>query len=417
MRTSLAATLSPDTAKFQEKREAILSAAAQLFNPSGIKGVTLGEIAASVGLVTTSIAYCYRKKEDLATACLIRAINANQALAQEAAKQPSVRWRVSRYIELLALDRAAINSCNKSEPMLFNDIRALPQAQSVVVFEAYTQLFRQIRVLLQGPETASLSRQALNARTHLLLSWSHAFCTCLSRYELSTYSRVAQRFSDIVLKGLAAPLSTWPAHAAMANLKLSAPPLATYMAMDAFLRAATKLVNEQGYHGASVDKISACLRVTKGSFYHHNGNKLDLITACFERSFEVLRHALTAAEKASGPGWVRLCAVTAMLLPIQLSERGPLLRTTATSALPDQHQREQVGQTLGRLHERIASLLVDAMMDGSVRPQDMSLAALVMASSINAAAELRRWVPGINEHTVASLYGRPALLGLLCPKL
>lgn len=159
MRTSLAATLSPDTAKFQEKREAILSAAAKLFNQSGIKGVSLGEIAASVGLVTTSIAYYYRKKEDLATACLIRAINANQALAQEAAKQPSVRWRVSRYIELLALDRAAINSGNKSAPMLFHDIRALPQAQSVVVFEAYTQLFRQIRVLLQGPETASLSRK------------------------------------------------------------------------------------------------------------------------------------------------------------------------------------------------------------------------------------------------------------------
>jgi hypothetical protein len=36
----------------------------------------------------------------------------------------------------------------------------------------------------------------------------------------------------------------------------------------AYLRAATRLVNEYGYRGASVDRIAAELRLTKGSFYH-----------------------------------------------------------------------------------------------------------------------------------------------------
>jgi multidrug efflux pump subunit AcrB len=48
------ATLPPplQTARFQEKREALLDAAARHFNAQGVKGATLGEIAAQVGLVT-----------------------------------------------------------------------------------------------------------------------------------------------------------------------------------------------------------------------------------------------------------------------------------------------------------------------------------------------------------------------------
>ena len=62
------------------------------------------------------------------------------------------------------------------------------------------------------------------------------------------------------------------------------------------MRVATLLVNEQGYHGASIDKISAQLHVTKRSCCHHNDNKQDLIFTCFERTFAVLRRGLSLAE-------------------------------------------------------------------------------------------------------------------------
>jgi tetratricopeptide (TPR) repeat protein len=48
-----------------------------------------------------------------------------------------------------------------------------------------------------------------------------------------------------------------------------------------FLTAATRLINQRGYRGASVDKISQQLNVTKGSFYHHHETKEELIGACF----------------------------------------------------------------------------------------------------------------------------------------
>ncbi len=411
----VAAAVPPETLRYQEKRETILAAATKLFNEAGIKGVTLGEIAASVGLVTTSITYYYRRKEDLAKACFLRAIAARRALAERAGSEPSVQARVTRYLQLRAREQMSIDSGTQAAPMQFNDIRALPEAQSATVFAAYTEKFRRVRALLSGHETAGLNREALNARAHLLLSVANGMHVWLARYEIDQYPQVAQRLSDILLNGLSKDQRVWPDRAMLAGLGLAEPPAAVDSTADAFLRAATELVNAQGYRGASVDKISARLHVTKGSFYHHNDNKLDLITACFERSFGVLRHVLQAAEQAPGPGWQRCCAAMEMLLRFQLSERGPLLRITATSALPDQVQRTQVRQTLQRLAERIASLLVEGLMDGSVRAQDMALAALAIASAINAAAELSRWVPGVNSDSVSRLYGRPALLGLLCP--
>ncbi len=405
------------TARFQEKRDTILAAAAAMFNAQGIKGATLGDIATRVGLVTTSITYYYRRKEDLATACFLQAITAYQALAQQASTAPNVAARVQCYFSLHAAQLATMASGAQAPLILFNDIRALPEAQAATVYAAYTAMFRQVRALLVGPETATLPREAVNARAHLLLSVALAMRVWIARHEADEYPRVAQRVADLLLRGLAGSSMQWPANSALAWPTPVGPGgiAGNDDTADAFLRAATELVNEQGYRGASVNKISARLHVTKGSFYHHHETKFDLIAACFARSFAVLRQVLMAAEAAPGSGWQRSCAATALLVGFQLSARGPLLRSTATSALPDQAHREQVSRTQQGLAERMAVLLVDGLIDGSVRPQDMAAAARVLASVIDAAAELRRWVPGVSQDNAGWLYARPALLGLLCP--
>jgi len=155
--------------------------------------------------------------------------------------------------------------------------------------------------------------------------------------------------------------------------------------------------------------------VTKGSFYHHRDTKHDLITACFERTFSVVRQALRLAEAGTGSGSDRACAATRALVRFQLTAGGPLLRTSAISALPDQEHRDRIRQTMYRLTERMASLVVDGMMDRSIRPLDSSIAARAIFASINAAAELYRWVPGATMDSVADLYARSIFEGLLCP--
>ena len=45
----------------------------------------------------------------------------------------------------------------------------------------------------------------------------------------------------------------------------------------------------------------------------------------------------------------------------------------------------------------------------------LAIAAQLLTSAINAAAEVQRWVPGIHPGNATVLYTRPALQGLLCP--
>jgi len=403
----------PSTARYQEKRESVLNAAAVLFNQRGVKGATLSDIAGSVGLVTNSVTYYYRKKEDLATACFGRTIDAYNERAALAAREAGIEARVAAFYALLARLLADIELGSHVPIVTFNDIRALPSPHAEKVFTAYTDMFRHVRNLLKGPATAQLTRDDLNARGHIVLSVAHQLRQWIGRYEVEEYPRVAQRLADIVLHGLPAAGSQWQAAAdSERHWRLGDDNGGT---SEAFLRAATALVNEQGYRGASVDKISARINVTKGSFYHHNDNKHDLISECFDRTFAVVRRALSLAEDGPGSGWSRACAAARALVRYQLSAEGPLLRATAVSALPDEAQRDRVRRTQFRLTERMTSVVVDGMIDGSIRPLDPHIAAQVTIAAINAAAELQRWVASATVDNAADLFVRPALQGVLCP--
>ena len=400
----------PATLRFQEKREAILSAAALLFNEHGLKGATLADIAGSVGLVTNSVTYYYRKKEDLAKACLLRSIATFDAVAIAAiATGIDVPERVRAFFRGHAQLLADMDEGRHVPLIAFNDIRALPEPQLGELFAAYTAMFRRVRGLLNGAQTAHLGRDDLNARAHMVLSIANWMGPWIDRVEPAGYARIADRVSDIVVHGIAGAGSVWSPPDEDWHPTASADSTS-----EAFLRAATVLVNEQGYRGASVDRISARLNLTKGSFYHHHDNKLDLISACFERTFAVMRQALIRAETGPGSGWSRACAAACALVRYQLSADGPLLRATATSALPDTAQREHVQATLRRLTERMTGVLVDGMVDGSVRPLDPAIAAQTTVAAINAAAELHRWVPGVTPAVAADLYVRAVFEGVLC---
>jgi AcrR family transcriptional regulator len=407
----MSATLPAQTQRFQEKREAILSAAAELFNQHGVKGATLADIAASVGLVTNSVTYYYRKKEDLATACFLRAIEVFREIIEAASTEQGIEARISTFFRLHTELLADIDRGLHAPMMQFNDMRALPSPHFEIVSDAYNDMFRRLREMMRTPQTASLGKADLAARTYTVLSVAHWIRGWIDRYEPSEYPRIAEWVGDIVMHGSAGAGSVWTPSQAERDWRLTVNDDAT---SEAFLRAASFLVNEQGYRGASVDMISAKLNVTKGSFYHHNDNKEDLIADCFERTFAVIRRALSLAEGIEGRGWDRACAISRSLARFQLSPEGPLLRLGATSALSDPERRSAVRRTMSRLNERLAGVVVDGMMDGSIRPVHPVIAAQVATGLVNSAGSLNHWVPGASADNVAEVYVRPIFLGILC---
>lgn len=397
------------TRRFLEKREAILDAAARLFNRRGIRGTTLSDVAQSVGLVTNSVTYYFRKKDDLALACVLRSVDVFDELLSNAEKARTPELRIAAFVTGFFRLLADVETGARPQFINFSEVNTL-SATHADVATVYAQMFRRVRGLIGADSRLGLSRPERNARAHLLFSLTQWARVWITRYEVTGYARAAKQVSDIVLRGIGSATARWspPALPTLATSQT-----ADDISPDAFLRVATRLINEQGFRGASVERISAALKVTKGSFYHHNDNKDDLIVACFERGFDVIRRTQSAADQFDD-GWQRLSAAAAALVKYQLSADGPLLRITARSGLPEA-AAEQTLRTVSRLSEHFASVVVDGVVDGSVRPIDPAIAAQMISGMINASASIKRWVPEATIGNVADLYARPLFMGMLCP--
>lgn len=398
------------TSRYAKKRDAILHEAARLFNQQGVKGTTLSDVAAQVGLSTNSITYYYKKKEALVVACLLRSVAVINDIITEAGQSKEPKLRVRGFIHLFFDHLAKIRVEQCPEMMTFRDIQVLGSPHAEEVYAAYTQMFRRIRVLLVTGPIRPDERISVNARSHLLLALMLGAMTWTDRYDPADYGRAAEAMSDILLEGLAGQASVWRVNDLDRQLiNASDTPEST---QESFLRAATALINEQGYRGASVERISARLNVTKGSFYYHNPNKEDLISACFERTFSAIRKLQEIALEGEGSGWDKLTAVSRALVRYQFSEHGPLIRMSAWSELPEEI-RERKLATINRLGQRFVGFLVDGMKDGSIRPLDQSIAASLVNSMINAAVVLDRWVPDVMAEDAIELFARPFFMGIL----
>jgi AcrR family transcriptional regulator len=397
------------TSRFERKREAILDAATVLLNRRGVRGLTLAEVAEAVGLSTTSVTYYFKRKDELAAACMLRGIEAMDATVAAALAAPTPRERLHRLLDL-HVERVRRAAQGEGPPLpALADLRALNSPSRETVFQAFMAMFRRVRTLFEAPQLEWMTRGRRTARTHILLEQLFWAAAWLPSYDLEDYPRVRDRMFDILTRGVAPAGADWaPRPIPLEELRAEAP---HDNGRETFLLAATRLINARGYRGASVDKISAELNVTKGSFYHHNDAKDDLVVACFERAFEVSRRVQRLAMNLPDDAWARLSSAAAALAEFQLSPQGPLLRSVALSALPEPIRQQMVGQA-NRVSDRFASMISDGIAEGSIRPVDPFIAAQMLNATINAGAELGFWVPGVKQKAAPAVFVRPLLMGL-----
>ncbi|MFY8144847.1 MAG: TetR/AcrR family transcriptional regulator [Caulobacter sp.] len=397
------------TARYARKKETILAAATAILNRQGVRGMTLADVAASVGLNTTSVTYYYRKKDDLAAACFMRGLERFEAMVEQAAGEATPAARIIKFLDLyLDLNRRV--RLGEATPLTsFAEIKALKEPLRGSVIGAFNDLFRRVRSFFDDPALTHLDKRQRNARTHLLMEqvfWSGRW---LRRYDVEDYGRVLERMSDILLNGLPTAERGWNPHALPDPTPLSPEGLEW---RETFLVAATRLINQRGYRGASVEDISAALNVTKGSFYHHHDDKDALVAECFERTFTVTRRSQLDARALPTDSWTQLVSTAAGLTSYQLSEHGPLLRASSLGALPEP-LRSDMADGYMRGWQRFASIISDGVADGSIRAIDASIAAHMINSMLNAAASLEAWVPGLQREEAADLFARPLLTGVL----
>lgn len=395
------------TSRFEGKRERIIAAGSDVINHQGVKGMTLASVAALVGLSTTSLTYYFKRKEDLAAACILRGIERLEILIETASQEATPADRIARFVTIF-FDLFARIRRNEEPPLcIFNDVRALNRSVSEPLLAAHDRMFAAARKMLVDPADPLPSRLA-TARTLLFLVLAYWIPLWLLRYDVEDYPRAASRMIDIVLNGLAPSADTEWGPSPLPQLGPLDPPDQKEM----FLIAATQLINEQGYHGASIDRISAKLEVTKGSFYHHLDTKDDLVALCFSRTFDLMAKVQRAAIARQENGWRQLIAACSTLVELQFSNKGPLLEFSAFTALPPEMIVNTVRES-ERIPHRFAEMISSGIAEGSVRPVDPFVASQMITAAINTITGLPAMILQLKPDEATEIFVRPLFFGLL----
>lgn len=389
--------------RYLAKRDEIIAAATAMLNADGVSGFTLAGVAKRMGMHPASLAYYFKKKEDLVATCLLSALGRMQALLDDALKAATPQAQLVRFVEATFELRRRVKAGEEQPFVSFNEIRSVEEEHRAAVWGAFTALLAGIESIFAA--TGQMRGRERKSRARLVIEqvmWARVW---LAPYEDADYGRAASRLCDLLLHGIAAPGQTWngptmPAPALVRDGK--------EVSRDTFLIAATETINALGYRGASVDKISARLNVTKGSFYYHNVDKGDLVVACFERTVAIMTEAQTRAAAKGGTGWERLCQSAGRLIADNAAGRKRLLRTYALSALP-RERRGEIEQSLERVAHRFAAVISDGIADGSIRPVDPLIAAELVMATISLSAYIEIWS---SADAVFDAYAIPAFTGL-----
>lgn len=395
--------------RFRAKRDRILDAASQVINERGLRGLTFVSVAEAVDMNTTSITYYFKRRELLAAATLERTIDKMQRGADLASQKPTPETRIKAFLGYV-LEQSAEERLGTRRPLArLSDIRSLDEPLRTELNDKYMRVFRQVVDFFDTPRGAA-GRDLNWARTHVLLDTLHWCRVWLNKYSVGDYDRVHDRMMEIYRWGYAPDGASWtPA-------RLSVPSSDTdndEINRETYLRAATIMMNERGYRGASVERIAGALNLSKGSFYHHLDGKDGLVTDCFDRSYTRISLTQRAAMALEGSWFDRLSAATAALTDVQFEATFPLLRVTALSALP-RELRQPILDRSDRISQRFAGMMIDGITEGSIRAIDPLIASQCLIASLNSAFDFRLWADHRPDRdTAVRLYSSVLAFGVL----
>ncbi|HQS96879.1 MAG: TetR family transcriptional regulator [Novosphingobium sp. 17-62-19] len=401
------------TKRFGEKRQAIVHAASVLVNEVGVQATTLSEVARAIGLNATSITYYFSRKDQLIVAVYEETLDRMDRMASEALAEPDPEARLRKYVALHVALRTRIRKGERGLVTALSEIRSLDPESQQPLLDRYRHVVEKVRSFF-GEPTSAEQRALYSARAHVLLEAMMWWPVWSLRYSTLDFPRVEQRMVDILAHGLPALRGTWkPLRLEVRHWRSDSEGAPSQN--DEFLRAATIMINQLGYRGASVNRIAESINVTKGSFYHHHEAKDELVLACFDKSHDRLSATQMAGKHGGGDYWERLSSVLYELLRLQFFDPMPLLRTTALQALNSEHKNDVVTRS-NRLARRFAGFLIDGIADGSVRPIDPLVASQIIMSTLNAAYEARRWAErfGDGDEAIAT-YASTLFSGLIDP--
>lgn len=382
---------------FAARREEIIASAVAEIISHGVWGMTHPNVAARLGLTPTAVAYYFRNRDELAVAALATTLDALDEIVLAGERTEGDDTLAALVEAALDIAKGVREGRRRAIPPT-HDLRALDHPE---LNARYASLIR--RLAAQIARGSPVRRRFHYGRAVFVLanlSWPWMHNHWLAEWRLRDLDLAGRHIVDLLSNGLLPPETDV---AAMAELSpLAARKLPQRRPDQEFLVAATHMISSQGYRGASVEKISAHLKVTKGALYYHHESKDDLVRDCFRRTFEIMWEDIDRAEAAGGDGATVLVRLCASLLARQFGDE-PLLRTTALFNLPDQLGVD-LAEELRRVKVRLACVLSAGISDRSLRPINPIIGAEYLGVALNTASTLKFWHPTASPSEAARAY-------------
>lgn len=380
----------------QQKRAAILSEAARLFNIHGARATRLGDVAQRLDLNKTSLYYYVKSKDDLVCQVYLASCDAIEAMFERAdATGGSGAEKSAAFIRAYFQVWQAIVRGERPHIAILTEIRALKPAQRQMVARRYGALFERLQAFLrQGAADGSLrdcdplgTALALFGLVQLTILW-------LPDFDVKRFDQAADDFIGIFFNGIAAPRRR-------ARLEIGDADSAAGARAEgggkheAFCRVGSAFFNRKGFKGASLDDIADELGVSKGSFYHHVRDKDDLLHQCFLRSLAIIAETQARAEASSAQGLDKVAFCAGRLFHLQNSDAGPLIRFNLIPSLSRAYRR-QVLAGIAQVSDGFGRMIEQGVADGSIRPVNAFIAQQMLVSAIDLSAELR-WMRPLTD--------------------
>jgi AcrR family transcriptional regulator len=383
----------------EQKRRAILSEAARLFNIHGARATRLMDVAEALHLNKASLYYYIKSKDDLIYQTYQASCAAIETMLERADKlgktgEDKLVWFISTYFEAWQ----AILLGERPHFAILSEIRGLKDVHRKSVARRYSDLYDRIKSFIRaGVKDGSLRPYQETDAAHALFGMVQLTVLWLPGVDPAETGRAAQEFTDIVMRGIAADRSAARRNLSAADSSMQDEQSENSLSsrQEAFCRVGSAFFNRKGFAGTSLDDIADELEVTKGAFYYNVKDKDDLLRQCFERSLARMTASQERARASGGNGLVELQRCVVELFKVQTGPAGPLIRFNLIPSLSAQHKTHTLAE-IDRVSAGFGSMIEKGIADRSIRPINTYVAEQMLISAVDLAAELP-WMREIDD--------------------
>ena len=151
------------------------------------------------------------------------------------------------------------------------------------------------------------------------------------------------------------------------------------------LKSAARVFRRLGYHGATMERIAAALRMKKGNLYYYFRSKEEILFACHQYSLDRLLGLLDEIERGQMPPEDRLRALIVAAVHIILDELHGTALFLDLEALTPAPRRAVVARR-DRFDQGLRQVVADGIAAGRFTGADPKLLSFAILGAVN-------WIP------------------------